>query len=441
MVKRYSQSSPFLSPEVKQPSRNLSGPRDWTESFESIRSAMDKAGTDLQEVRVRIHDVDDQISALQPTVPAPYYPQATTLDATVDVDAGSASHARIRLSYRVSNAWWRPVYDARLDTRKGALELVRRAEVRQSSGEDWKDASLSVSTTRTSGRTAPPSINSLVVNLVEPRPALAMAEMSARSVQGRTPVYAEYSRESLPIPSTMADGSAQKLFGPATPKVMVAATEASASVDFGNFSASFVIPGKISVSGDGAPRSFRIGSKTTAPDLIVKTVPSVAATAYLQAHAVNGDDAPLLPGPVNLFRDGTYAGKGAIQQVGPGEPYDIGFGVDDSVKVTRVPVVVSKSDPNWYSRSNADVRDFKTTVKNLHSIPVKIVVNDRIPVAGHDDIKIETLEQSTPATEKDVDGKTGVLGWTYDLAAGASKEIRLAYKVSWPSGRAIDMTR
>ena len=45
------------------------------------------------------------------------------------------------------------LYDARLDTgakdRKPALELVRRAEIVQTTGEDWPNVALGVSTVRT----------------------------------------------------------------------------------------------------------------------------------------------------------------------------------------------------------------------------------------------------------------------------------------------------
>ena len=51
--------------------------------------------------------------------------------------------ATLRVTYAVRNARWTPLYDARLDTgtrdRKPALELVRRAEITQNTGEDWSE--------------------------------------------------------------------------------------------------------------------------------------------------------------------------------------------------------------------------------------------------------------------------------------------------------------
>ena len=75
------------------------------------------------------------------------------MEVRVDLAADAEARATFRVSYTVRDARWAPLYDARLDTgardRKPALELVRRAEIVQQTGEDWPDVALSVSTVRT----------------------------------------------------------------------------------------------------------------------------------------------------------------------------------------------------------------------------------------------------------------------------------------------------
>ena len=69
-------------------------------------------------------------------------------------------------------ARWAPLYDARLDTgtreRKPALELVRRAEIVQQTGEDWSDVALSVSTVRTAKGGSAPELRPLIVRYPQP---------------------------------------------------------------------------------------------------------------------------------------------------------------------------------------------------------------------------------------------------------------------------------
>ena len=68
------------------------------------------------------------------------------LEVRIDLAAAAATKATLRVTYAVRNARWTPLYDARLDTgakdRKPALELVRRAEITQNTGEDWSNVAL-----------------------------------------------------------------------------------------------------------------------------------------------------------------------------------------------------------------------------------------------------------------------------------------------------------
>ena len=59
-----------------------------------------------------------------------------------------------------------------------------------------------------------------------------------------------------------------------------------------------------------------------------------------------------------------------------------------------------------------------------------------MPPATISAITVETIAaQTTPPTEKQVGDRRGVASWTFDLAAGAEKEIKLAYRIKWPGDR------
>ena len=97
------------------------------------------------------------------------------LEVRIELATAAATKATLRVTYAVRNARWTPLYDARLDTgakdRKPALELVRRAEITQATGEDWSNVALSVSTVRTARGGSAPDLNSLIVQYPPaPRP-------------------------------------------------------------------------------------------------------------------------------------------------------------------------------------------------------------------------------------------------------------------------------
>jgi uncharacterized protein (TIGR02231 family) len=223
---------------------------------------------------------------------------------------------------------------------------------------------------------------------------------------------------------------------PAAP--FVPAQENEAVAVSGAYQASFRVPGKIEVPADGAAKTFRIGSRTLSPELSVQATPVLDATAFLSARFTQEDDAPLLPGQVSIQRDGIFVGQGRIGFVAPGDSAELGFGADDKVKVTRVPVRRKENEPTWLGSTKVETREFRTTVRNLHDFPVKVAIFDRVPISENSAIVIETLPATTPPTGKTVDDKRGVMSWRLDLAPGEARDIRLAYRMKWPADRDVD---
>ena len=94
------------------------------------------------------------------------------MEVRIELSADNAGPATLSVSYTVRGARWVPMYDARLDSgnkeHKPALELVRRAEIVQQTGEDWNDVALAVSTIRTAKGGNAPELPPLIVRLREP---------------------------------------------------------------------------------------------------------------------------------------------------------------------------------------------------------------------------------------------------------------------------------
>ena len=69
---------------------------------------------------------------------------------TVELECQAAGDLTLELSYTVPQVGWYPLYDARVDFAKGKAELSSFAVVRQTTGEDWSDVQLTLSTARPS---------------------------------------------------------------------------------------------------------------------------------------------------------------------------------------------------------------------------------------------------------------------------------------------------
>jgi uncharacterized protein (TIGR02231 family) len=90
--------------------------------------------------------------------------------------------------------------------------------------------------------------------------------------------------------------------------------------------------------------------------------------------------------------------------------------------------------------SRTDERAFKTSVRNGHDFPIKIAIEDQLPVSENEEIVVEMLPSTTPPTTTNLRDKRGVLEWAFEAKAGEVKDIGFAWRVKWPKDKGVVMT-
>ena len=149
---------------------------EWRAAFAAVGEEVASADTAIRDAQRKQREIDREIARLEQdrALKPP-----SKLEVRIELAAAAATKATLRVTYAVRNARWTPLYDARLDTgakdRKPALELVRRAEITQNTGEDWSNVALGVSTVRTARGGSAPELRSLVVQYPQPPRPLAAA--------------------------------------------------------------------------------------------------------------------------------------------------------------------------------------------------------------------------------------------------------------------------
>jgi uncharacterized protein (TIGR02231 family) len=420
MILRFSQAGPEkLSPDTQPLEIG-----QWNTAWDTVGAGLAKVGDELRSARSRAREIDDQISALEAVRQRPIPVQAPSREITVALETDVALSGQISLTYQIAGASWQPIYDGLLDTggpaRKPSLDLVRRAVVVQRTGEDWINVSLAVSTAGGNRGTAAPDIQPQKIDFYEPplanNPAPAPDSDSAARAAGKMAAAAP---------------------APASELARKPAGEATATLEASSYQASFRLPGKISIPGDGTQKTVLMSTVRLAPTLVVKAAPALDPKAFLELRFNNDEDAPLLAGDIALHRDGAFIGTGHLNATASGEDTTLGFGADDRVKVMRVPVKRKENEPSWIGSTKSEAREFKTVIKNLHDFGIRATIIDQVPFSENSAIVVEQLSATTPPTEKAPSDKRGVLSWTYDLGPGESKEIHLAYKMKWPADREV----
>src|SRR5262249_27170088 len=137
------------------------------------------------------------------------------------------------------------------------------------------------------------------------------------------------------------------------------------------------------------------------------------------------------------YRDGIFVGRGQMALTPKDETLRLGFGVDDKIKVARIVLRKNESQSGLISTTKTDEREFKITVRNGHDAPIRVTVEDQLPVSEVDEVKVETLPSTTPPTERDTRNRRGVLAWSFTAAAGEQHEIAFGWRVRWPAGKLI----
>ncbi len=342
------------------------------------------------------------------------------LEARITVEAAASFRGELTLTYAVRQARWTPVYDARLVTTSARpqLELVRRAEIRQQSGEDWSDVALTVSTARVARGGAAPVLQPLVLRFHDPE---AMRDRSAMSGAPRPlamPAPASPAREQAEAPTARA-------------------IEQEAVAEVGAFQASFAVPGRAQIaSGEGA-RTLRLAAATLEPDLVSRVVPSLDTTAFLEARFRHGEDVPLMAGPVSLYRDGIFAGRGQIGAATREDEVKLGFGPDDLLRVEHQVVRRTDGSSGLISTSRTEEREFRFVLRNGAQVSRRVVVEDRLPVSESQEITVEPLAGMTAPTSREPDGRRGIVAWTIEVPAGAARDIRHGWRLRWPADKRL----
>lgn len=392
---------------------------EWRAAFAAVSEEVASADTAVREAERQQRDLDRQIARLEQdrAIKPP-----NKLEVRLDLAAANATRATLKVTYAVRNARWAPLYDARLDSgasdRKPALELVRRAEITQTTGEDWSNVALSVSTVRTARGGNAPELNSLIVQY----PQLAQAPLAP--------------------PSPVMDGarSFARLAAKALEPAPQQAEERQAVAETGGFQVLFKIQGRVSVGTSEGARSLRISTATIAPDLVARSAPVLDPTAFLEASFKQNEDAPLLPGLVAIYRDGVFVGRGQMKAASKDETVRLGFGADDKVKIERS--VVNRNEGSAgliVTTSKTDERSFKTNVRNGHDFPIHVAIEDRLPVSENEDIQVEMLPSTTPPTASNLRDRRGVLEWAFEAKPGEVRDIAFAWRVRWPKDKGVVM--
>lgn len=326
---------------------------------------------------------------------------------TVEILAScQGASAELELTYLVGGASWTPAYEARADEGASAVELSTWATLNQSTGEDWNQVALVLSTAVPSQNATPPELMKLIVQGYEKPPE--------KKVLVRRDEAVEHAR-SRSVSDEIAPSGATV---PLAPKSQ-------------GLSVQLAVPEKARVPGNNTPIRLFVGKSRLAATFQVRALPKLFPFAFRIAEVNNQAAWPLLPGTIDAFRATGLVGRYALERVAQGAPFTITFGVDDSVRVKRTAIEELKRDTGLFNDKKRFTYAYRFELANYGKAALDVSLADHIPVSELNDITVAVSEKTTPGYQ--LNAPDGIAQWKVSLRPGEKKTVDLAFRVDVPT--------
>lgn len=338
--------------------------------------------------------------------------KGTLLSARIELEVTSPGKLAVALSYIVPEAGWQPLYDLRFttDTEKPELELGYLGQIIQRTGEDWNQVNLTLSTARPALAGRAPELKPWVI---QPQPPIVMREK---------PVAMPASMPALK--ASMAKADALSLMTAEVAPV----EEAVAQVEAAGAAVVYRIPQQVSIPADGSPHKVTVARIGLQPELDYLTAPRLVSAVYRRARIRNESKYTLLPGSVNLFDNEEFLGVTRLDLIAPQGEIEIFLGVEDRLRVEREARRL-EVDKRLIGSRRKVITGFMIELENLLPGNARLTLQDQIPVAGHEEIKVR-LEESIPHPTRQ--SEMNILDWDLTLEPGEKRLIRFDYSVEYP---------
>jgi TonB-dependent SusC/RagA subfamily outer membrane receptor len=384
----------------------------------------------------------------------------------------------LTVSYLTPNAAWAPTYDLRMDNIAKPLQISYKAKLVQTSGIDWQQVKLSLSTSVPAQRNIAPNPQTWFLGYISPnlgyydkerkdelaRPQSSVGEAlngtayGAVRIRGMStikqniePLYVvdgnivsalqfnKIDKNSIKNITTLKDAAATNMYGARGANgVIVVNTKDDLgeyiSIRDNQLNVVFEIDLPYDVPSNGKEQSVVLKDFRLPASYNYFTAPNIEMDAYLLGELPDWESLNLLPGEANIIFEGTYTGRTYIDPSSTEDTLHLTLGRDKRVVVTRE-MLKDFSSVKFFGSNKKQTLTYEITVKNNKKEKIQITLKDQYPVTMNKDIEVELL-QSDGAI---VNQETGLLTWKPELAPGEVKKYRISYSVKYPKDKKVNL--
>ncbi len=380
----------------------------------------------IQQNEIEIRDIYKEIDMLNrklSQISGPARKQKRSIEVEIEVER--AGEVELVVSFLVYGASWQPIYDARADFDKAEVELVSFGIISQNTGEDWNDVNMVLSTAKPTIGGRMPYVSPWFIRPYQPEVFKVQEKVARKS---RVLQFQAFDAEAPLLEEGLA-------FDRTFDENRYATAEEK------GIAVVYRLPKKARIKSDGTEHKLAISTQVLKADFEYSSVPRLAPYAYLGSRVTNAKDLQLLAGRVNIFLEGDYVGTSSIDNIGPGEEFDLYLGVDESVKVKREQIKKTVDQTlvaGIPSPKKVTTYEYKLSVENYKSKDILVKLFENIPISEDDRIKVKILKVSQEPQQKDWKDRKGVWLWDLELAPKEKLEIFYSFSVEHPRNMQVE---
>ncbi|MBL0314508.1 MAG: DUF4139 domain-containing protein [Flavobacteriales bacterium] len=313
---------------------------------------------------------------------------------------------KIECNYLVASAHWIPTYDIHAENTTTPLHLTYKAKINQTTGFDWKDVSVSVSTTNPGVNNNRPMMSPKYIDYV------------TYSVQ---PDYSGVATNVMQVNVINNDYL--------TPEVAAIPTVDPAEADI---QLEFSVKGKHTIAGYGKEYICTLNAIEMPASYKYHVVPKIDPTAFLIARITDYGKYNLLRGDANIFFSDTYVGKVDFNPHVVADSMMISMGRDESIVVKRIRKG-NKTSKKIVPDLIRDSYTWEIVVRNNKSTPIEIEILDQVPLSRRKEITVKLNDKGGATHTPDF----GKLLWTKKIKPNESSHVEFSYTIEYPDKKSV----
>jgi hypothetical protein len=194
----------------------------------------------------------------------------------------------------------------------------------------------------------------------------------------------------------------------------------------------FNIANPYTVPSDGKQYLVEVKEVSTNADYQYYVAPKLSTDVFLTARITDWNKYNFLSGEANLFFEGTFIGKSLINTNATADTLNLSLGTDKNIIVNRTLKKDINEKQGLLGSNKKETRDWLITVKNRKNQPVKLLVEDQVPVSQNADINVDA-----EVADAQYDKLTGKVSWGITLNPLDEKLLSFKYQVKYPKNQIV----